>query len=384
MKLLFWLVRNKANKKNESPVYCRITINGQRAELSTGIYVKAAGFDTKRGRIKGTGELERKQNCQLDKVGVSLQNIYYNQIFSGNPAPTAPEVKDFYLAKRKIIVLFADLLREYTSEYYRMYQKEDKWNRHNRFIAVIEKALAGIGEANLKLTACNRYVLDNLAHQVVDKLEYSVSYTKKIFAFIKSALLFAYNNRYTDNYPAYEYKVPYRAKTEVVYLEEWELNKITGHVFMPSLQRCADLFTVQCYTGLAYVDLSRLNASHISKDESGLKWITITRQKVETAECIIPVIGRVWDILMKYGFELPIISNQKYNAALKKIAREVGIQKNLTTHVGRKTYGTLLLNKDVPIETVSNLLGHSSIKITQQHYAKVLHKKVAKDVVLFI
>ena len=163
-------------------------------------------------------------------------------------------------------------------------------NRHNRFIAVIEKALAGIGEANLKLTACNRYVLDNLAHQVVDKLEYSVSYTKKIFAFIKSALLFAYNNRYTDNYPAYEYKVPYRAKTEVVYLEEWELNKITGHVFMPSLQRCADLFTVQCYTGLAYVDLSRLNASHISKDESGLKWITITRQKVETAECIIPVI----------------------------------------------------------------------------------------------
>jgi len=44
----------------------------------------------------------------------------------------------------------------------------------------------------------------------------------------------------------------------------------------------------------------------------------------------------------------------------------------------------LLLNKDVPIEAVSNLLEHSSIKITQQHYAKVLHKKVAKDIVLFI
>lgn len=58
--------------------------------------------------------------------------------------------------------------------------------------------------------------------------------------------------------------------------------------------------------------------------------------------------------------------------------------KKLTSHVGRKTYGTMLLNKDVPIETVSNLLGHSSIRTTQKHYAKVLHMKIARDVRLVL
>lgn len=88
--------------------------------------------------------------------------------------------------------------------------------------------------------------------------------------------------------------------------------------------------------------------------------------------------------MKKYNFDLPVFSNQKYNAALKKIATEVGIRKNLTSHVGRKTYGTLLLNKDVPIETVSNLLFHSSIRTTQKHYAKVLHMKTARDIRLVL
>ncbi|MBN1184321.1 MAG: integrase catalytic domain-containing protein, partial [Bacteroidales bacterium] len=127
-------------------------------------------------------------------------------------------------------------------------------------------------------------------------------------------------------------------------------------------------------------DLIRLNASNLIKDNDGLLWINITRQKVEGAECVIPVIGKVWKILAKYNFSLPSFSNQKYNAALKKIASEVGIRKKLTTHVGRKTYGTILLNKDVPIETVSNLLGHSNIRTTQKHYAKVLHMKIARDI----
>ncbi|MDN5290207.1 MAG: hypothetical protein PWQ06_446, partial [Anaerophaga sp.] len=46
---------------------------------------------------------------------------------------------------------------------------------------------------------------------------------------------------------------------------------------------------------------------------------------------MIPVIGKVWSILKKYNFVLPVYSNQKYNSALKKIAAEVGIRKKLTS-----------------------------------------------------
>ena len=89
-------------------------------------------------------------------------------------------------------------------------------------------------------------------------------------------------------------------------------------------------------------------------------------------------------ILNKYNgesFIFPRISNQRYNSYLKEIAVIVGIDKNLTTHIARKTFATtVLLYNDVPIEIVSELLGHSKISVTQEHYAKVVNKKVSEAI----
>ena len=75
---------------------------------------------------------------------------------------------------------------------------------------------------------------------------------------------------------------------------------------------------------------------------------------------------------------LPRVSNQKMNSYLKEIAEIIGINKKLTHHTARKTFATtILLYNDIPIEIVSSLLGHSSIAITQKHYARVVNKKVS-------
>ena len=80
----------------------------------------------------------------------------------------------------------------------------------------------------------------------------------------------------------------------------------------------------------------------------------------------------------KEAHVLPAISNQKMNSYLKEITEIVGINKKLTHHTARKTFATtILLYNDVPIEIVSKLLGHSSIAVTQKHYAKVVNKKVS-------
>lgn len=66
---------------------------------------------------------------------------------------------------------------------------------------------------------------------------------------------------------------------------------------------------------------------------------------------------------------LPVPSNQKFNAYLKEIADLCEIDKELTTHIARKTFATTVtLANDVPIETVSQALEHSNVKITQQYY----------------
>ena len=91
------------------------------------------------------------------------------------------------------------------------------------------------------------------------------------------------------------------------------------------------------------------------------------------------------NIIEKYNSDittylLPKISNQKFNSYLKEIADIVGINKNLTHHIARKTFATtVLLYNDVPMEIVSELLGHSKISITQELYAKMVQKKVSEQ-----
>jgi site-specific recombinase XerD len=76
---------------------------------------------------------------------------------------------------------------------------------------------------------------------------------------------------------------------------------------------------------------------------------------------------------------LPVLTNQKMNAYLKEIADICGIRKNLTTHLARHTFATTItLGNGVPMETVSKMLGHSSISTTQI-YSKVLDNKISDD-----
>ena len=57
----------------------------------------------------------------------------------------------------------------------------------------------------------------------------------------------------------------------------------------------------------------------------------------------------------------------------------LAINKRLTTHTARKTFAsTILLNNDVPIEIVSKLLGHSSIRVTEAAYAQVMNKNTSR------
>ena len=75
----------------------------------------------------------------------------------------------------------------------------------------------------------------------------------------------------------------------------------------------------------------------------------------------------------------PVISNQKLNSYLKEIADVFGIKKNLTFHMARHTFATMVtLTNGVPIETVSKLLGHIKLTTTQI-YAKVIERKVSDD-----
>lgn len=148
-----------------------------------------------------------------------------------------------------------------------------------------------------------------------------------------------------------------------------------------------DIFLFSCYTGLAYIDTKNLTHSNIRIGIDGNKWIFTSRQKTKSISNI-PLLSQAENIIEKYktdphcinsGSLLPVLSNQKMNAYLKEIADLCSIKKELTFHIARHTFATTVtLANGVPIERVSKMLGHKSIKTTQ-HYAKIMDRKVGED-----
>jgi integrase/recombinase XerD len=109
----------------------------------------------------------------------------------------------------------------------------------------------------------------------------------------------------------------------------------------------------------------------------------MTREKTQR-QISIPILPKAQEIIEKYATDnnlvFPSISNQKFNSYLKEIADILGIEKRLSHHNGRKTFAsTALLYNDVPMEIVSELLGHSNMLITQESYGKIVQKKVSEE-----
>ncbi|WP_084138101.1 site-specific integrase [Chryseolinea serpens] len=148
-----------------------------------------------------------------------------------------------------------------------------------------------------------------------------------------------------------------------------------------------DIFLFSCFTGLSYADIKKLRRSEIIIGVDGGQWISTTRQKTESLSRI-PLLPIAIEIMNKYEHNikclhgdlvLPVLSNQKMNAYLKEIGDILEIKKQFTFHCARHTFATTVtLTNGVPIESVSKMLGHKSLKTTQ-HYAKILDKKVSED-----
>jgi integrase/recombinase XerD len=181
-------------------------------------------------------------------------------------------------------------------------------------------------------------------------------------------------------------------RNTIKYLSEEELAAMEKkRIRNKRLAVIRDIFLFSCYTGLAYQEAANLTYDNIAMDPDGVTWLTGERKKVSgnrtnsaTGEFMVPLHEKAVAIMKRYknkrmGFVLPILSNQQYNSFLKEIAILCDIDINLTTHVARHTFATTFtMAKGISIESVKEMLGHSSIRMTER-YAKVLKSRVREE-----
>ena len=99
------------------------------------------------------------------------------------------------------------------------------------------------------------------------------------------------------------------------------------------------------------------------------------RQKTDV-KSVIPLLPVSKAILEKYGYNLPVISNQKYNVLLKALGELCGIKVKLHSHLARHTAATVMINNGIELPIIAKILGHSSTKITEKVYASVREKTI--------
>ena len=360
---------SKTNKQGLAVVECSVSVNSTRVVFALPRKEKPDVF--KRA-------MASNRNSDLKKftatVYAKLQECVTNLIGS-NIELTAQAIKDSYFSENKVYTLadaFSDFMTfqrqrtasESTLTTYAKYRLAVQWySKHFDCSIPIDSIKVG------DLHALRGELLKEFKPQTVN------SYLSRL----RSVYIWASNNGKCSTNPFAQFKLV-KPKSDITYLTLNELKILEDkELHTQRLDNVRDLFLFQCYTALSYSDMAQLVQSDIQFDAENRPYIQKQRQKTSVTYTI-PLLPKALAILAKYDYKLPCLSNQKYNAYLKEIADLCGIHKNLHTHLGRHTFATVALNAGIPIEIVSKVLGHSSIKITQSHYAKLLDSTIISKV----
>ena len=187
----------------------------------------------------------------------------------------------------------------------------------------------------------------------------------------KAAFTLAFNRGKIKANPYSQFKMDKGEKKEIIWLNNKELDTLAKKDFSTDrLRKVRDLFLFQCFSGISFGDLAELKRSDYQENEQGQIYIEKYRKKTGV-RFLSMVLAEGKRILEKYDYELPTLTNQKYNSYLKEVQDICRLNKVLTTHVGRKTYVCYLYQKQVPIEVIATIVGHTNCYTTLKYYAKM-------------
>ncbi len=389
LSISFFIRRSRTNKHGKSPVYCRIRMNGRFADFSTRRWVHPDNWLPDSSRVKGNSLDVKELNHHLTMVANKLYSLH-TQLINSGATITPEQLRDEFLGKNQKQISVCELFGDFIKQMQKRVGYDLKAGTVERYQVTIKHVIQFIKEHYQR----QDLALGELKYPFIRefktylRVEQGISHnvTVKYIRNLRKVVKWAVENEWLVKDPFYGFTLQYE-EVDTTYLTEDELQHIENIVLSnSSLAETRDVFLFACYTGLAYSDLKRLTPEDIETDREGYQWINIRRRKNSTL-CSIFLLPEAVAIMTKYkdhpacelsGKLLPLKSNPAYNKYLKKLAAKSGIHKNLTSHVARHTCATLLVNKGVPIETVSKILGKKSIKQTQ-HYAKLLNKKVKED-----
>lgn len=383
--ILFFIKKNEVKRNGLCTIMVRITIDGVYLQFSTKTDISPAYWITKHGRAKGCTQYANELNRQLDGIRTGL-HMHHSRLRDKYKYVTPLMLKKAFLAiedETKLGYQFSEQVKFFQSKTGKNIGSNTSfrygltWKRIQEFLEK-EHNISDIQMDRISLGFLEKFytfMRKDLNYENNTAMKYMQRFST-IMSFSEKLGLISHN-------PFHFYVIRFN-KTDRVTLIQEEVDRIWKKDFRTSrLAIIRDLFIFSCYTGLSYIDICRLKKDDIQLSSDNKHWISIHRMKTDGVSQI-PLLPVPLQIIEKYkevrpdDLLFPLTSNQKTNEYLKEIAEICHINKKVTFHVARHTFATLALSNKVSVESISSMLGHSSIKTTQI-YAKITPLKISNE-----
>ncbi|WP_286970779.1 site-specific integrase [Flavobacterium sp. UBA4854] len=390
--VLFYLKTQKTSMQGKAPICARVTVNGKRTEISVKRSVNANEWDERKGMAKGSRKETVELNMFLNQFKAKIINTYQQMLLNDSAidgpairdkvvgtdhlAPTLLSLIEYHNEQQEIKLAPGTMKNYYTTQRYIEKFLREKYYRNDlilsqltyKFILDFERYLFNYVPKDHQKPLNNNGIMKH-----IERLRKMINMAVKLDWLSKDP--FASFKKHFD-------------KVERESLNSNELISLAKKEFtIERLRHVRDMFLYSCYTGLSYIELAELTTDKIVTGIDGGLWISTSRAKTDTG-VRVPLLPQAIELMEKYrddpralnnGTVFPVISNQRMNGYLKEVADICGITKTLTFHIARHTFATTVtLSNGVPIESVSKMLGHTSIRTTQI-YAKVVECKLSED-----
>jgi site-specific recombinase XerD len=389
--ILFIGKKSRTTRHQLLPIYLRVTIDGKRFEVATHRHIEPSGWAPNAGKVNGTSESAQETNMALDVIRKQVYD-YKDRILFENRIFSVDTLREKWFGENRNERTLLEVFRQRILDLEKLvakgqYQKSTlvkyrTTERHLRDFLSWKNDSKDILLINLRIDFAK-----NFEFYLLTAKSMSINSSGKMIKNLKKVISDCVDKDWLDKNPFLRYMVKH-IDYKVPYLTAEELRQIEEKVIpIKRISMVRDMFLFSCYTGFAYVDVVNLTANHIKEGPDGNKWLIKCRQKTGISERV-PLLPPAIQIINKYRNQgnlgdnrklLPIPSNQRINAYLKELGDICGIKTRITFHIARHTFAsTITLENGVPIDSVSKMLGHISIKTTQI-YAKVSDKKICDD-----
>ena len=389
MKVLLYLKKSSRDRSGKAPIMGRITLGRSIAQFSCKLSCNSDLWNPRESRVNGKSREAVEVNGRLDNLLLAVQASYQSLLAKGSTFD-ATDIKEHFQGSVQARCMLIERLDLFVKEREKhvgidlkarsMYNYRSARNRLQEFIRQQYNA------ADLAFSQLTEGFIYEFQTFCLGRCGLQESTFFGTASLLKTVCRLAYREGLTDVLLFNKVRVERGDKKTPKALDKAAMEKLKALCFdslEEHMEAARDVFLFACYTGAAYCDLMALNREHLIRDDEGALWLKFSRQKtgVLCRVKLLPEALRLMDKLHEESRDtlLPRINYKTYQSHLKALRLRAGIALPFTTHTARHTFATLVtLEQGVPIETVSKMLGHSTVRMTER-YAKVTPQKLFEE-----